>query len=349
MALVVVDGVEHAGQAALHEGVHLLLADDLGDRSRSHRVGEQDGDRAALPFDGGPRREDLLGQVRRRIRAGVRGRRRRDRLLKPLPARRTEARRWTQLCLAAGTAATEGSPTLLAEAGSRLHRMLTDGALRRARLHSLPPSRNRRHGIQESVRRACGLWKSCVGAQNASPEYRLPVGRQVYRSTGRARRENRRVPLITPDSAPPTLIVVASAYVPAADRPSSEALASASAPQGPKQRRNGTSCACATRRRPEGRPRRWLLRCWGQGDEVLYPQLRRDRDPEGLSADLGAAPWRDCLEAWGPHLGGCPVVGGSWRHLLPPRDNGQLFPPRQPKRPRSVLKRYGPRNRWGIQ
>jgi hypothetical protein len=48
IALVVVDGVENAGEAALHQGVHLLLADGLCDGGRAHGVGEEDGDGAAL-------------------------------------------------------------------------------------------------------------------------------------------------------------------------------------------------------------------------------------------------------------------------------------------------------------
>jgi hypothetical protein len=70
-ALVAVDGVHHPAQAALHQVVHLLLVQSLGDRGKPYGVGEQGGHGAPFPFQGGAVAEDLLGQVARRVGAGV--------------------------------------------------------------------------------------------------------------------------------------------------------------------------------------------------------------------------------------------------------------------------------------
>ena len=66
-ALVAVDGLHHALEDGVEELPRILgvaVVDQLG---RALDVGEQDGDLLALAFESRFRREDLLGQVPRRV------------------------------------------------------------------------------------------------------------------------------------------------------------------------------------------------------------------------------------------------------------------------------------------
>jgi hypothetical protein len=84
-------------EAAVDDLVHLVRVEPLGHGREAREVGEEDGDLAALPFEGAAGGEDLLGQVPGRVALGH-------------PRTRSEGlrrRRWRPPC--------EGCPTLAAE------------------------------------------------------------------------------------------------------------------------------------------------------------------------------------------------------------------------------------------
>ena len=66
-ALVAVDGVHHHLHGAVQQPLGVLGVEARDQLGRADDVGEQDGDLLALAFERGPRGQDLLGQVPRRV------------------------------------------------------------------------------------------------------------------------------------------------------------------------------------------------------------------------------------------------------------------------------------------
>jgi len=117
-SLVPVDGVHHQASHTVEERLCLFRIAALDQLRRSNDVGEQDRDLLPLACEGGTTREDLLGQVARRVGAGRALNHWLDGASYRLGALHAEFRSVRQLGTAVRTASRERRTALHAEPGS---------------------------------------------------------------------------------------------------------------------------------------------------------------------------------------------------------------------------------------